>query len=300
MIPVRELYADLPFETGKYANSLDEIRFVLAWIAHRQRPASESAQRMKRTWPILLLLFASLNAAAQYGWNRKGELSTDMNSHAEFAFTRIIFKSGYSTLPGPGNTSWRDWPEADAHFIRGVQRLTAVNIEDNSRAILLTDEQLFDRPWIYALEVGTWLLTRAEADNLRDYLLRGGFLVVDDFHGRVQWEGFMRSMRKVFPDRPIVEVGADENIMSMHFDVDMTKPIPGIMALRYGVTFEHDGYVPTRRGIYDDDGRLMVIINFNVDLGDAWEMADDPRYPEKYTALAYRFGINYVLYAMTH
>jgi hypothetical protein len=88
--------------------------------------------------------------------------------------------------------------------------------------------------------------------------------------------------------------------MNMHFDVDMTKPIPGIMALRYGVTFEHDGYVPARYGIYDDDGRLMVIINFNVDLGDAWEMADDPRYPEKYTALAYRFGINYVLYAMTH
>jgi hypothetical protein len=169
-----------------------------------------------------------------------------------------------------------------------------------SRAILLTDEQLFDRPWIYALEVGTWLLTREEADNLREYLLRGGFLVVDDFHGTVQWAGFMRSMNMVFPDRPIVDVTAEDAIMGMHFDVDMTKHIPGIMALRYGVTWEHDGYVPTWRGIYDDDGRLMVIINWNVDLGDAWEMADEPWYPEKYTALAYRFGINYVLYAMTH
>jgi hypothetical protein len=110
----------------------------------------------------------------------------------------------------------------------------------------------------------------------------------------------MRSMQMVFPDRPIVDVSAEDAIMSMHFDVDMTKPIPGIMALRYGVTWEHDGYVPSWRGIYDDDGRLMVIINFNVDLGDAWEMADEPGYPEKYTALAYRFGINYVLYAMTH
>jgi hypothetical protein len=248
---------------------------------------------------VLLLLYAAV-AVGQSRWNREGELSTDMNSHAEFAFTRIIFKSGYSTLPGPGNTSWRDWPEADAHFIRGIKRLTAVDIEDSSRAILLTDEQLFDRPWIYALEVGTWLLTQAEADNLREYLLRGGFLVVDDFHGTVQWAGFMRSMQMVFPDRPIVDVSAEDAIMSMHFDVDMTKPIPGIMALRYGVTWEHDGYVPSWRGIYDDDGRLMVIINFNVDLGDAWEMADEPGYPEKYTALAYRFGINYVLYAMTH
>ncbi|MCH8072740.1 MAG: DUF4159 domain-containing protein, partial [Proteobacteria bacterium] len=138
---------------------------------------------MRESWFLLWSLFAGLTAVAQDPWSSEGELSTDLTSHAEFAFTRIIFKSGYSTLPGPGNTSWRDWPEADAHFIQGIKRLTAVDIEDNSRAIVLTDEQLFDRPWIYALEVGTWLLTRPEADNLREYLLRGGFLVVDDFHG---------------------------------------------------------------------------------------------------------------------
>ena len=139
-----------------------------------------------------------------------------------------------------------------------------------------------------------------EAAALREYLLRGGFLVVDDFHGSYQWAGFMRSMRKVFPERPIEEIRDEHAIMQMHFDVDSSRPIPGIMALRYGVTWEHDGYTPTWRGIYDDDGRLMVIINFNVDLGDAWEMADEPWYPEEYTALAYRFGVNYVLYAMTH
>ena len=255
---------------------------------------------MRKSWLILLLLLAGVTAIAQDPWSREGELSTDPNSYAEFAFTRIIFKSGYSTLPGPGNTAWRDWPEADAHFIRGIKRLTSVDIEDRSIAILLTDEQLFDRPWIYALEVGTWQLKQEEADNLREYLLRGGFLVVDDFHGTVQWAGFMRSMQMVFPDRPIVDMTAENAIMSMHFDVDMTKHIPGIMALRYSRLWEHDGYVPTWRGIYDDDGRLMVIINWNVDLGDAWEMADQPWYPEKFTALAYRFGINYVLYAMTH
>lgn len=249
---------------------------------------------------LFLLLILTGVALAQSRWNREGELTTDPQSDAEFAFTRIIFKSGFSTLPGPGNTAWRDWPEADAHFIRGVKRLTTVDIEDTSRAILLTDEQLFDRPWIYALEVGTWLLTEEEAANLREYLLRGGFLVVDDFHGTVQWAGFMRSMQMVFPDRPIVDVRPDDAIMAMHYEVDMDKHIPGIMALRYGVTWEHDGYVPSWRGIYDDDGRLMVIINFNVDLGDAWELADEPWYPEQYTALAYRFGINYVLYAMTH
>ena len=253
-----------------------------------------------RTVVATALLLLAVVAAAQYGWQREGQLSIDPSSYAEFAFTRIIFDSGYQALPGPGNTAWRDWPESDMHFIRGVRRLTSVDIEDGSRAIRLDSEQLFDRPWIYALEVGTWLLSDEEAASLREYLLRGGFLVVDDFHGSYQWSGFMRSMRKVFPDRPIVEIEDGNSILNLHFDIDKTKPIPGIMALRYGVTWEHDGYTPTWRGIYDDDGRLMVIINFNVDLGDAWEMADEPWYPEEYTALAYRFGVNYVLYAMTH
>ncbi len=253
-----------------------------------------------RAITVALLLLTAFAALAQRTWQREGELSTDRASYAEFAFTRIIFDSGFQALPGPGNTAWRDWPESDMHFIKGVRRLTAVDIEDGSRAIRLTDEQLFDRPWIYALEVGTWRLSDAEADNLREYLLRGGFLVVDDFHGSYQWSGFMRSMRKVFPDRSIEDIKEDDAVMNMHFDVDKSKPIPGIMALRFGVTWEHDGYTPTWRGIYDDDGRLMVVINFNVDMGDAWEMADQPWYPEEYTALAYRFGVNYVLYAMTH
>ena len=253
-----------------------------------------------RVIAFIVLFLAAFAALAQRSWQREGELSTDRASYAEFAFTRIIFDSGFQALPGPGNTAWRDWPESDMHFIKGVRRLTSVDIEDGSRAIRLTDDQLFDRPWIYALEVGTWRLSDAEAANLREYLLRGGFLVVDDFHGSYQWSGFMRSMRKVFPDRSIEDIRPDNAVMNMHFDVDQTKPIPGIMALRYGVTWEHDGYTPTRRGIYDDDGRLMVVINFNVDMGDAWEMADQPWYPEEYTALAYRFGVNFVLYSMTH
>jgi hypothetical protein len=255
---------------------------------------------LRHSTAIVLLLGVAGGAWSQGRWGHEGQISTDLNSYAEFAFTRVIFTSGYQPLPGPGNTAWRDWPDSDMHFIRGVKRLTSVDIEEQSRAIRLTDEQLFDRPWIYALEVGSWILSQDEAASLREYLLRGGFLVVDDFHGTVQWAGFMRSMQRVFPDRPIVAVPQDTAVMNIHFDVDQSKPVPGIMAIRYGQTWEHDGYTPSWHGIYDDDGRLMVIINFNVDLGDAWELADEPWYPEEYTALAYRFGINYVLYAMTH
>lgn len=254
---------------------------------------------LKKAVSYGLLLLAGM-AAAQWRDDAGRQTTTETELFSEFTFTRVIFKSGYQPLPGPGNSAWRDWPESDMHLIRGVRRLTGVDIDEQSRAFRLTDEQLFDHPWIYALEVGTWQLTREEADNLRDYLLRGGFLVVDDFHGTVQWHGFMQSMRRVFPGRPIVDVTEQHAIMNMHFELDHSKPIPGILALRAGVTFEHDGYVPTWRGIYDDDGRLMVIINHNIDLGDAWEMADNPWYPEEYTAAAYRYGVNYILYAMTH
>ena len=255
---------------------------------------------MTRIACALMLALLAGAADAQSRWNREGELSTDPNSYAEFAFTRIIFKAGYSTLPGPGNTPWRDWPEADAHFIRGVKRLTSVDIEDNSKAIVLTDEQLFDRPWIYAVEVGYWYLNDQEATRLRDYLLRGGFLMVDDFHGTWEWSLFVASMEKVFPDRPIVDIPENDEAFHVHYDLDHRIQIPSRMYTYTGETWEKDGYTPHWRGIYDDDGRLMVAINFNMDIGDAWEHADWPDYPENMTALAYRFGINYLIYAMTH
>ena len=160
-----------------------------------------------RSLILTVLLIVTGAAGAQYAWQREGELSTDLASYAEFVFTRVIFDSGYQALPGPGNTAWRDWPESDMHFIKGVRRLTSVNIEDGSRAIRLTDEQLFDRPWIYALEVGTWRLSDEEAAGCANTCCAAAFLVVDDFHGSYQWSGFMRSMRKVFPDRSIEDIG---------------------------------------------------------------------------------------------
>ena len=162
------------------------------------------------------------------------------------------------------------------------------------------DEELFDYPWIYVVEPGHWDLSVEETDGLREYLLRGGFLVVDDFHGSVQWQGFLRSIKLVFPERPIVDIEDTNEIMEVFFNVDKSQQIPGILAIWRGETYEHDGYTPHWRGIYDNQDRLMIIINHNMDLGDAWELANSPTYPESLTALAYRFGINYVIYAMTN
>jgi hypothetical protein len=216
----------------------------------------------------------------------------------EFHFVRMYYDSSGGRW---GRGGWlTDYPEAEYHFTMGVRRLSRVAIGDQARMLEVTDDTIFDYPWLYAVEVGSWYLNDNEAARLREYLLRGGFLMTDDFHGSRQWEGFMESMRRVFPDRPIVEIADTDEVLHVLYDVDERIQIPGIAPLRYGVTYEQDGVTPHWRGIYDDEGRLMVAINFNMDLGDAWEHADDPRYPEAYTGLAYRFAVNYVVYAMTH
>ncbi len=124
--------------------------------------------------------------------------------------------------------------------------------------------------------------------------------MVDDFHGSLEWEGFLQSMRRVYPDRAVVEIPDSSEVWHVLYDLVDKPQIPGIYAVMNGVTYEKDGYTPHWRGIYDDQGRLAVAINFNMDLGDAWEHADNPVYPQPLTATAYRIAINYLLYSMTH
>ncbi len=241
---------------------------------------------------VLVVALAALVAA---GDDLGGAPSSPTN---ELHFTRMYYDGGGW---GRGRGSWRtDYPEAEYHFTMGIGRLTRVDIGERSRQLEVTDDAIFDYPWLYAVEVGRWYLDDVEAARLREYLLRGGFLMTDDFHGSAQWANFMESMRRVFPDRPVIEIPEDDEVFRVLYELDQRIQIPGIVPLRYGVTYEQDGYTPHWRGIYDDAGRLMVAINFNMDLGDAWEHADDPSYPEPMTGLAYRFAVNYVIYSMTH
>ena len=222
----------------------------------------------------------------------------------EFHFVRMYYNNyggGYGGgFRGYGGSYTTDYPDAEQHFTMGVGRLTRVDIGQVPRMIAVTDDMVFDYPWLYAVEVGHWYLDDTEAARLREYLLRGGFLMTDDFHGTQEWQVFVESMQRVFPDRPIVEIPDEDEVKHVLYDLEAHIQIPGIAALRYGVTYEKDGVTPHWRGIYDDKGRLMVAINFNMDLGDAWELANEPYYPEPMTALATRFAVNYVIYAMTH
>jgi hypothetical protein len=128
-------------------------------------------------------------------------------------------------------------------------------------------------------------------------------LIVDDFHTLGEWIQFETAIRRALPERPIVDIAENDPLLHVLYDLDQRTQIPGRRHIRWiggEPRVQMPGSPPRWRGIYDDDDRLLVAINFNMDMGDAWEHADDPGYPEPMTALAYRFGINYVIYAMTH
>ena len=150
------------------------------------------------------------------------------------------------------------------------------------------------------MEVGHWDLTDAQVKAFREYLDRGGFFMCDDFHGTDEWNIFLSGMNRVFPDRPIVDIENGSAIFHTIFDLDDRYQVPGEQVLYTHRVPEKDGFVPHWRGIYDDKGRIMVAICHDMDLGDSWEHADNPKYPEKYSALGIRIGVNYIVYAMTH
>lgn len=226
----------------------------------------------------------------------------DANEKTEWAFARLRYPSGrYMRWRRRG--SWpTDFPKADRQFVQGVRRLTLIHTRSAEQVIDLDldDGEIFYWPWVYAVEVGHWDLTDQQCRLLREYLLRGGFLMVDDYHGEREWGVFTASMNRIFPDRPIVEIPNDDPIFHVLYDLSERIQVPGTAALRRGVTYEYGGVVPHWRSIRDDKGRVMVAMCFNQDNGDAWEWADSPAYPERATSQAYRLGINYIIYAMTH
>lgn len=251
--------------------------------------------RLVQTCRSILLMYIMLPAFLQ-----AQERLPRMQS--EFHFTRLAFGvNGRVPTSNPGEPWLRDWPDAEDHFMEGLRRLTIINAKGEHRQASLFDDTIFEYPVVYAVKVGYWELSQQEISRLREYLNRGGFLIVDDFHGPEEWAQFMASMLRVFPGRAFVEIPDDHPIFHVHFDLDERVQIPGRGPVLNGITWEHPLGVPEYwRGIYDDEGRLVVAINFNMDMGDAWEHADDAFYPEPLTALAYRVGINYIIYSMTH
>lgn len=236
----------------------------------------------------------------------------DYKVPAEWTFARIMYPpgplDGYSStgrFTGDyrlGLSLWtQDYPRADRHFARAIRRLSRVDTRSVEQVVSLDDDEVFDYPWIYAVQVGEWGMTQKEGAKLREYLQRGGFFMADDFHGNEEWAEFEHRIRFAFPDRPIVEMPNEDPYFHTVFDVDDRPQIVGADHLRDGCKFcSYGGKGAHWRAIYDDKGRVMVGISFNSDMGDAWEFADSPYYPEHMSDIAIRITVNSVVYAMTH
>jgi hypothetical protein len=248
-------------------------------------------------------LVCLLAGTASSQWRTKDPTEGDA-PEAEFHMARMIYStSRRAGSRGIAQPMWAvDYPQAEEHFFAALRRLTNLSVSEDSRHLELTDERLFSHPFLFLQQpaAGYWNPTDEDIKCLREYLARGGFMLVDDFHGDGEFEYFKEVMEVVLPDREIVEIPDSDSLMHVFFNLDERQQIPGERHLSYGFGPPRMAGPPHWRGIYDDDGRLMVGINHNMDMGDAWEHADDPNYPGPMTANAYQLGLNYVIYVMTH
>ena len=223
-------------------------------------------------------------------------LPPDFQEKTEWVFGRLMYPA---VVNYPRWTM--DYPRSDRHLSSAVRRLTRIHARSVEQVINLDEgDDAYNWPFLYGVEVGYWDLTDAQCQKLRDFLLRGGFFMCDDFHGTREWANFMASMKRVFPERPVVEIDNKDPIFHTIYDLDDRYQVPGAQYLESGRVYEQDGFEPRWRGIYDDHNHLMVAMCHNMDLGDSWEHADNPLYPEKYSAMGLRIGVNYIVYSMTH
>jgi hypothetical protein len=231
-------------------------------------------------------------------------LAGDRLAGLEWTFVRIrysatnadTFRARYWSDP------WAvDGPAAEQNLSRRLRSVTALQVNEPI-VLTLDDPDLWTHPWIYFVEPGNLALSEAEAATLREFLLRGGTATFDDFHGPYEWAHFEREVKKVFPDRRIVELAPPHPIYSCFYDVDAYPQIPGLGSFMQGRTWEKGGFDASLRAVLDDRGRPMMLINWNTDMGDGWEWSNAEEYPGyiRHTAEAYRMMINEIVYTLTH
>lgn len=281
---------------------------------------------IKRRWIVLCLLIVMVTASSLVAWQRgfgrrmvdPDNLSYNRGDVPEweidpafkndvFTFARVYYNSHYN---GRGGGWATDFPDSDLNFSLRLQQLTSIKVNPNPVVVRLTDERLYDYPFLYMIEPGRLMFEDAEVAALRHYCLNGGFLMVDDFWGDEEYENFYREIKRVFPEREPQDVPLQHEIFQNVYKLKERPQVPSIHAAFRGggetITWEprygSDTSVVVYRAIYDDAGRIMVFICHNTDLGDGWEREGENKwYFEEFSVKkAYPLGINIVTYAMTH
>lgn len=225
--------------------------------------------------------------------------------HDVFTFVRIRYRG---TRYGRGGGWATDVPDSDLNLSFRLQQMTSMKVDPDGRILNLTDPELKDFPFIYIVEPGGLTLAEAEARALREYLLNGGFLMLDDFWGEMEWQNCEYALHQVFPHRNFVELPLDHPLYRCVFDIREKGQVPNVglgVASQWngGITWERDDAQQVHhRAIFDDQGRMMVIATHNTDNGDGWEREgeNDYYFHNFCEKIAYPLGINILFYAMTH
>jgi len=276
---------------------------------------------VKKAWVVMLLVFLGGISFLAIPAVVAQELSEEI---PQFYFTRLMYtqntfrgRGGTMRNPGPyrcpefggGNFfppqgyGWlTDSPGADCKLMGAIHRMTGQSVYPNPNYMEILNPELFKYPYAYIVEPGQMYISDKEAERLREYLLRGGFLHMDDFWGLDQLENAVTEIRKVFPDREFVPIPLSHPIFHSFFDIPEIIQTPNVgRGCDGGPTWEQRSDTEPRVfGISDDSGRLMIVMTYNTDLGDAWEYMDRACYPQKYTGYALRMGLNLMTYAVTH
>jgi hypothetical protein len=260
---------------------------------------------------VLAVLAAAVTVEAQFRGGRGrtfARIAADDDFEGRFMFCRVVFNNA---IDGDGGGWSVDYPRADENVSIRLAELTKTSITRESDGaprhalVRFTDPQLFSCPFVMMTEPGGAFLTPQEAQNLRTYVEKGGFLWADDFWGSYAWRHWENQLRKALPasEFPIFELPADHPLYQAQFEVPGVPQIPAIGFSFGGSTSERgaDSAVPRGYGIADSHGRLMVLMTLNTDIGDSWEReGDDPQYFLHFSIRGYALGINAILYALTH
>ena len=268
------------------------------------------SRRVRTAIAIVAVLVVTTASEAQFGRGRFTlRVATTDDYDGSFHFCRVWFRGA---MGGDGGSWSVDFPRADINLSIRLSELTKTpvsqtgDLQPNHLLVRLTDDTLFQCPFVMMTNVGSVHFDERETARLREYLLKGGFLWADDFWGSYAWSVWASQIRKVLPasDYDIVDLPPDHPLYRTQFVVEQTPQIPNIGHwVGTGTTSERgaDSAEVHTRAILDRDGRVMVLITHNTDLGDSWEReADDPSYFYRFAPNGYAFGINVVLYALTH
>jgi hypothetical protein len=226
--------------------------------------------------------------------DRPGSYSAELEYDGRMTFVRLAWKGG-SVFSGNWNSAWNhDYPRAEQHLSQILREITYLDIRtDGSRILALDDPELLKYPIAFMWEPGYWALTDREANAFRAYLLKGGFAVFEDFDGRSQWTNFESAMRMVLPGHRLVKLDASHRIFDSFFTIHDVNAIVHPMT----------GQRPSYYGIFEDNDpnrRLMVVANFDNDVPEYWEWSGEGLFPFNQSNEAYKLGVNYMIYGMTH